>query len=85
MIIPSSLISALKAKKSLRKGFTTFLAHVIEVQKEKLKLEDVPTVNEFLDVFPTDLSGLPPDREVEFTIELLPGTTSISQCHKERL
>ncbi|KAA0045307.1 uncharacterized protein E6C27_scaffold316G00720 [Cucumis melo var. makuwa] len=66
MIIPSSLISALKAKKSLRKGCTTFLAHVIEVQKEKLKPEDVPIVNEFLDVFPTDLSGLPPDREVVF-------------------
>ncbi|TYK07530.1 DNA/RNA polymerases superfamily protein [Cucumis melo var. makuwa] len=61
-------------------GCTAFLAHVVEVQEEKLKPEDVPVVNEYLDVFPADLSGLPPDREVEFTIELLPRTTPISQA-----
>ncbi|XP_038877048.1 uncharacterized protein LOC120069376 [Benincasa hispida] len=65
-IIPTSLISALKAEKLLRKGCTSFLAHVVEVQEEKLKPEDVPVVNEFLDVFPTDLSGFPLDREVVF-------------------
>ncbi|KAL0561497.1 hypothetical protein IC582_001926 [Cucumis melo] len=79
-IIPTSLISALKVKKLLRKGCIAFLAHVVEVQEEKLKPEDVPVVNEYLDVFPADLSGLPPDREVKFTIELLPGTTPISQA-----
>ncbi|XP_050943670.1 uncharacterized protein LOC127150301 [Cucumis melo] len=79
-IIPTSLISALKVEKLLRKGCTVFLAHVVEVQEEKLKPEDVLVVNEYLDVFPTDLSGLPPDREVEFTIELLLGTTPISQA-----
>ncbi|KAL0536830.1 hypothetical protein IC582_025792 [Cucumis melo] len=47
---------------------------------EKLKPEDVPVVKEFLDVFLDDLSGLPPDREIEFTIELLPGTAPISQA-----
>ncbi|KAA0052218.1 uncharacterized protein E5676_scaffold113G00130 [Cucumis melo var. makuwa] len=45
-IIPTSLISALKVEKLLRKGCTTFLAHVVEVQEEKLKPEDVPVVNE---------------------------------------
>ncbi|KAA0055470.1 DNA/RNA polymerases superfamily protein [Cucumis melo var. makuwa] len=79
-IIPTSLTSALKVEKLLRKGCTTFLAHVVEVQEEKLKPEEVPVVNEYLDVFSADLSGLPPDREVEFTIELLPGTTPISQA-----
>ncbi|KAA0067802.1 uncharacterized protein E6C27_scaffold2484G00050 [Cucumis melo var. makuwa] len=67
-IIPTSLISALKVEKLLRKGCTAFLAHVVKVQEEKLKPEDV--VNEYLDAFPADLSGLPPDSEVEFTIEL---------------
>ncbi|XP_050935188.1 uncharacterized protein LOC127143928 [Cucumis melo] len=67
-------------KELLRKGCTVFLGHVVEVQKEKLKPEDVSVVNEYLDVFPADLSSLPPDREVEFTIELLPGTTPISQA-----
>ncbi|TYK04219.1 DNA/RNA polymerases superfamily protein [Cucumis melo var. makuwa] len=79
-IILTSLISALKVEKLLRKGCTAFLEHVVEVQEEKLKPEDVPVVNECLDVFPVDLSGLPPNREVEFTIELLPGTTPISQA-----
>ncbi|KAA0066851.1 reverse transcriptase [Cucumis melo var. makuwa] len=79
-IIPTCLISALKVEKLLRKGCTVFLAPVVEVQEEKLKPEDVPVVNEYLDAFPTDLSGLPPDREVEFTIELLLGTTPISQA-----
>ncbi|KAA0037514.1 reverse transcriptase [Cucumis melo var. makuwa] len=79
-IIPTSLISALKVEKLLRKGCTAFLAHVVEVQEEKLKPEDVPVVNEYLVVFPADVSGLPPDREVKFTIELLPGTTPILQA-----
>jgi hypothetical protein len=39
-----------------------------------------PVVNEFLDVFPQELSEMPPDREIEFTIDLKPGTTPISQA-----
>jgi hypothetical protein len=38
---------------------------------------DVRTVSEFLDVFPEELSGMPPDREIEFVIELVPGTAPI--------
>jgi hypothetical protein len=41
-------------------------------------LASIPMVCEFSDVFPEDLPGLPPNREVEFTIELEPGTTPIS-------
>ncbi|KAL0555981.1 hypothetical protein IC582_004484 [Cucumis melo] len=78
-VISRSLISVLKAEKLLRKGCTAFLAHIIVVQREELKPEDVPVVKQFLNVFPDDLSGLPLDREIEFTIELLPGTTPISQ------
>ncbi|KAA0056402.1 ty3-gypsy retrotransposon protein [Cucumis melo var. makuwa] len=43
-VVPRSLISVLKAVKLLRKGCTTFLAHVVVVQREKLKPEDVPMV-----------------------------------------
>ncbi|KAA0037766.1 putative polyprotein [Cucumis melo var. makuwa] len=78
--VSRSLISALKAEKLLRKGCTAFLAHIVVVQREKLKPEDVPMVKEFLDVFQNDLSGLPPDREIEFTIELLPEIAPISQA-----
>ncbi|TYK11029.1 retrotransposon protein, putative, Ty3-gypsy subclass [Cucumis melo var. makuwa] len=60
--------------------FRAFLANVVVMQREKLKPEYVSRVKEFLDVFPDDLSGLPPDREIEFTIELLPGIAPISQA-----
>ena len=42
-------------------------------------LEHIPVVCEFPDVFPEELPGLPPDREVEFAIELIPGTAPISR------
>jgi len=42
-------------------------------------IKDIPVVCEFPDVFPDDLLGLPPDRDVEFKIELLPGTAPISR------
>jgi hypothetical protein len=47
---------------------------------KEAKLEDIPVVNEFMDVFPQELPGMPPDREIEFTINLKPGTSPISQA-----
>ena len=44
-----------------------------------IKLEDVPVVCEYADVFPDDLPGLPPDRDIEFVIELQPGMAPISK------
>ena len=41
-------------------------------------MEDIPIVKEFPNVFPDDISGLPPDRAIEFVIELIPGTKPIS-------
>ncbi|KAA0039551.1 putative Retrotransposon protein [Cucumis melo var. makuwa] len=79
-VVSRSLISVLKAEKLLRKGCTAFLAYIVVVQREKLKPEDVPVVKKSLNVFPDDLSGLPPDREIEFTTELLPGTAPISEA-----
>jgi hypothetical protein len=38
---------------------------------------DIRTVSEYPDVFPKELPGMPPDREIEFLIELVPGTTPI--------
>jgi hypothetical protein len=43
------------------------------------EIQDIPVVCEFSDVFPEDLPGLPPKRNVEFVIELKPGTTPISR------
>jgi hypothetical protein len=43
------------------------------------EIKDIPVVREFSDVFPNDLPGLPPDRDVEFVIELKPGTAPVSR------
>jgi hypothetical protein len=48
-------------------------------QMKSVTLEDIKVVNEFLDVFPDELSGMPPERDVEFIIELLSGTTPIAK------
>jgi hypothetical protein len=44
-----------------------------------IKLKDIPIVCEYLDVFPDDLPGMPPDRDIEFIIELQPSTAPISK------
>ena len=49
-------------------------------QEEKAKPEDILIVRNFVDVFPEELPGLPPDRVISFEIELLPGTVSISKA-----
>ena len=77
-ILPTCLITALAAEKLLRKGCQAFLAQVSDIRVARLRLEDVPVVHEFPDVFPEELPGLPPDRELEFAIHLLPGTAPIS-------
>ena len=45
-----------------------------------IKIETIPVVNEFPDVFSEDLPGLPPDRDVEFAIDVTPGTAPISKA-----
>ncbi|WRX30363.1 hypothetical protein QQP08_022850 [Theobroma cacao] len=62
----------------VQKGYAAYLTYVIDTSKGEPKLEDVPVVNEFPDVFLDDLPGLPPDRELEFPIDLLLGTALIS-------
>ena len=42
-------------------------------------LKDIPVVRDFPDVFPEELPGVPPDRDVEFVIDLIPGTVPISR------
>jgi hypothetical protein len=51
--------------------------HVKVNQLDASQGSEVPVVNEFSDVFPEELPGMPPDRDIEFVIELKPGTTPI--------
>ncbi|GJV44928.1 putative nucleotidyltransferase, ribonuclease H [Tanacetum coccineum] len=48
-------------------------------KEDEPKLNDISVVREFEDVFPEDLSGLPPQRQVEFRIDLVPGATPIAK------
>ena len=72
------VISAVRAKKLLNKGCQGYLAHVVLNDITPSSVEEVRVVRHFPDVFPEELPGLPPDRDVEFTIDLSPGTDPIS-------
>ena len=76
--ITPSLINAMTASKMLRKRCQGYLAFVASRKQEGTRLEDIPIVKEFPDVFPDDILGLPPDRAIEFVIELIPETEPIS-------
>ena len=76
--LSSSMISALAAQRMLCKDCQGYLAYVVETRKEGTLVDEIPVVREFPDVFPDDIVGLPPEREVEFTIDLIPGTEPIS-------
>ena len=77
-ILSTSLISVMQANKMLRKACQGYLVYATESANSEMQLAKVPVVNEFYDVFPEDLPGLPPDREIEFEIELAPGKEPIS-------
>ncbi|KAL8134857.1 hypothetical protein AgCh_009748 [Apium graveolens] len=74
------ILSTDEANKMLRKGNEAYLAYVVDTLKEVPNLQDIPVVNECEDVFPQDFPGLPPDRVIEFDIELAPGTTPVSKA-----
>ena len=65
-------------------SYMVWLATVnVGVVKEEKSASDVPAVREYLNVFPEDLSRLPPDREIEFTIDLIQVTKPIYIPPKE--
>ena len=56
----------------------SYLAFIRDTSVEPPSMDSVPVVQEFLDVFPSDLPGVPPDRDIDFAIDLEPGTKPIS-------
>ena len=75
---PQNLISAITAKKMLSKGCQGYLTIVRDTAAEKKSISDVPVACEFIDVFPEELSGLPPQREIKFCIDVVSDTAPIS-------
>lgn len=74
----SNVISALVIKKLLKKGYEVYLVIVTNLVSPKLTISDIRTVRDFSDAFSNELSGMASTREVEFGIDLIPGTTPMS-------
>ncbi|GJU05154.1 hypothetical protein Tco_1121584 [Tanacetum coccineum] len=62
-------------------SFDAIIAHVtakeVEDKSKKKRIENVPIVQDFPEIFPEDLLGLPPTRQVEFQIDLVPGAAPV--------
>ncbi|XP_022041937.1 uncharacterized protein LOC110944589 [Helianthus annuus] len=72
--------SMIEVRKLIQPGCRAYLTYVRGPEKESPKVEDVPAIREFEDVFPEDLPGIPPEREVEFRIELIPGAKPVAKA-----
>ncbi|GJW24528.1 putative reverse transcriptase domain-containing protein [Tanacetum coccineum] len=79
-----NIIPCTKTQKYMLKGCHVFLAHVTtkdtKDKSEEKQLEDVPIVQDFPKVFLEDLPGLPPTRQVEFQIDLIPGAAPVARA-----
>ncbi|KAJ9563166.1 hypothetical protein OSB04_008326 [Centaurea solstitialis] len=79
---PPKLFTLAKARKHVLRGGCSFFAYVVDSQAETRKkaVADVPVVSEYPDVFPDDLPGIPPERQVEFRIDLVPGAAPVAKA-----
>ncbi|GJZ68699.1 putative reverse transcriptase domain-containing protein [Tanacetum coccineum] len=74
------VVSCIKARKYIERGCHLFVAHVTEKEPKEKRLNDVPIIRDFPEVFPDDLPGLPLPRQVEFRIELVPGAAPVARA-----
>ncbi|TYK23812.1 ty3-gypsy retrotransposon protein [Cucumis melo var. makuwa] len=74
------VILAMKASKLLSQGTWSILASVVDTREPEVSLSFEPVVREYPDVFPDELLGPPPPREIKFAIELESDTTPISRA-----
>nr|GEU85223.1 putative reverse transcriptase domain-containing protein [Tanacetum cinerariifolium] len=74
-----NLISCIKTKRYISRGFQVFIAQVMKKKSDEKRLENIPVVREFSDVFLEELPGLPPVRKVEFQIDLIPRAAPVAR------
>ncbi|GJZ80525.1 putative reverse transcriptase domain-containing protein [Tanacetum coccineum] len=74
------VILRIKARKYIERGCYLFLAHVMEKKFKEKRMEDVPIIRDFPEVFPEELPGLPSPRQVEFRIDLVLRTAPIARA-----
>ena len=72
----SNVISAATTRMMVSKGCEAYLAYVVDTEKAEPSTSDIPTVCDYSDVFPKELPRLPPWREIEFAIDVVPGVAS---------
>ncbi|GJT28849.1 putative reverse transcriptase domain-containing protein [Tanacetum coccineum] len=79
-----NIISCTKTQKYIKKGCQVYLAQIMskkeEDKSEEKRLEDMPIVRNFSEVFPKEFPGLPPTLQVEFQIDLVPGATPVARA-----
>nr|GFD21872.1 reverse transcriptase domain-containing protein [Tanacetum cinerariifolium] len=79
-----NIISCTKNRKYMVKGYLVFLANIttktIKDKSEEKRLENVPIFRDFSEVFPEDLPGLLPTRQVEFQIDLIHGAAPVARA-----
>ena len=76
----TNMVSVLAADRMIRKGYQTFIATILNTKGSLSKMEEIPIVKEFPDVFPEELPGLPHNRDVQFEIETYPGFAPVSMA-----
>ncbi|XP_069143294.1 uncharacterized protein [Solanum lycopersicum] len=75
---PIKVISVICAQRLVEKGCLSYLAFIRDTSVEPPPIDSVPVFQEFSDVFPSDLPSVPPDRDIDFAIDLEPSTKPIS-------
>ncbi|GJW54697.1 putative reverse transcriptase domain-containing protein [Tanacetum coccineum] len=75
-----NLMSCIKTKRYISRGYQVFVAQVMEKKSDKKRLEDIPLVIEFPKVFSKDLPGLLPVFQVEFQIDLMLGVSPVARA-----
>ena len=74
------VISTMKSRRYLRKGYEAFLALILDSKREQVNFKNIPVIREFPDVFPEELPRVPSETEVDLSIEVVQGTTPISRA-----
>nr|GEZ15428.1 hypothetical protein [Tanacetum cinerariifolium] len=74
------VISCIKARKYVERGCHLFLAHMTEKKSKEKRLEDVPVIHDFPEVFPEEFPGLPSPRQVESRIDLVPRVAPVMRA-----
>eukprot|EP00253_Pinus_taeda_P028929 PITA_28929 len=74
-------ITATQLTKCIRKGCQVYAIQVgyADSKDKTVTLDSIPVIREFTDVFPEEIPGLPPKRNIDFTIELVPGAAPVSR------